>query len=59
MTLGNYKGYVLQSNNQQEVNQLANNLSDILSSTAIVTKSIPSWKITQIVQSVLSTKVKN
>jgi hypothetical protein len=50
---------VLQSNNRQEVNQLANNLSATLSSTAIVTKSIPSWTITQIVQGVLSANVKN
>jgi hypothetical protein len=33
---------VLQSNNQQEVHQLAKNLRDILSSRAIVIKSIPS-----------------
>jgi hypothetical protein len=57
--LGSYEGYVLQSNNQQEVDQLANNLSDTLSSKASVIKSIPSWTITQIVQGVLSAKVKN
>jgi hypothetical protein len=34
-------------------------LSDILSSRAIVTKSIPSWTITQIVQGVQSAAVKN
>jgi hypothetical protein len=33
-------------------------LSDILYFRAIVTKSISSWTITQIVQSVLSIKVK-
>jgi hypothetical protein len=39
---------VLQSNNQPEVNQLANNLSDTLSSRTVLTKSTPSWTITQI-----------
>jgi lipid II:glycine glycyltransferase (peptidoglycan interpeptide bridge formation enzyme) len=56
---GSYEGYVLQSNNQQEVTQLANNLRDTLSSRAIVIKSIPSWTITQIVQGVQSAKAKN
>jgi hypothetical protein len=59
LQLGNDSLVVLQSNNQQEVNQLANNLSDTISSRAIVIKSIPSWAIPQIVQGVLSAKVKN